>query len=99
MIVRLDYQNHSVALPAAGRPPPWFPATAASCSPQANYAAHKKALWAPLPSTVPWKALAASLGPMSTSPLTIWGLPSPRSPPAAPTTPFCHLLGEGNQRI
>lgn len=33
MIVCLDYQNHSSALPLADMPQPWSPPTASSCSP------------------------------------------------------------------
>lgn len=86
MIVHLDYQNHSSPAP---RPP---------APSQANYAAHTKALWAPLPGTVPREALAAPLGPTSAGPLVIQGFPSPCPLPAVPTAPFCHFPGEGNQR-
>lgn len=97
MIARLDYQNHSAALPAAGRPQPTSSRLLLPFKPTMQPT--RRPCGAPLPSTVPWKALAASLDPTSTGPLTIWGLPSPCSLPAVPTTPFCHPLGEGNQRI
>lgn len=76
MIVCLDYQNHSSALLAAVRPT-CLPAS--SRSPQANYAAHQK-------------ALAVPMGPRSTSPSINWGLPSPC--PLLFHIPFCHLWGK-----
>lgn len=99
MIVRLDYQNHSAALPAAGRPQPWFPPTASSCSPSSQLCSPQEGPVGPIAQHCPMEGSGSVLGPTSTSPLIIWGLPSPCSPPAVPTMPFCHLLGEGNQRI
>jgi hypothetical protein len=36
LIVCLDYQNHSSALPVAGKPQPWSPPIASSCSPSSQ---------------------------------------------------------------
>lgn len=97
MIVCLDYQNHFAALPVAGRPQSWSyppPAPAVPLKPTMQPTrrprgphclalSHRK-LWQCPP------------GPGAASPWIIWGLPSPCS---LPTMPFCHLLGEGNQRI
>lgn len=84
LIVRLDYQNHSVALPAAGRPQPWFSPHSRLLLPFKPTMQPTRGPVGPTVQLCPVEAPAAPLGPMITSPFIIWGLPSPLFSPCCP---------------
>lgn len=73
LIVRLDYQNHSVALPAAGRPPPWFPATA-SCSPSSQLCSPQEGPVGPIAQHCPMEGSGSVPGPHKHQPPDHLGL-------------------------
>lgn len=100
MIVCLDYQNHSAALPAAGRPQPWFPphSLLRPLKPTMQPTRRPRGPHCPVLSM---EGSGSAPGFHEHQPLYHLGLAiSVFCPlPAVPTIPFCHLPGEGNQRI
>lgn len=74
LIVRLDYQNHSAALPAAGRPQPWSPSTAASCSPASQLCSPQKGPVGPIAQHCFTEGSGSVPGPHEHQPLDHLGL-------------------------
>lgn len=84
MIVCLDYQNHSAALPAAGRPQPWSPSTAASCSPSSQLCSPQKGPVGPIAQHCFIKGSGSVPGPYKHQPLDHLGLAIAMFSPCCP---------------
>ena len=84
MIVRLDYQNHSAALPAAGRPQPWSPSTAASCSPSSQLCSPRKGPVGPIAQHCFIEGSGSVPGPYKHQPLDHLGLAITMFSPCCP---------------